>query len=124
MNPFDDFLDNFKDCFFNYTITVSRLTQTKDITTGTVSSGYANVITDLPVFMEKSGSSLGYRGERLQPHVDAYIIIQPKNLSGVVLGDNDKITVSNGEIYTFKSVDDVDGFGEMLEIGMNRYENG
>ena len=124
MNPFDDFLDNFKDCFFNYTVTVSRLTQTKNVSDGTYSSSYANVITGLVAFMEKSGSSLGYRGERLQPHVDAYIIVQPKNLGAVVLQDNDKITVSNGEIYTFKSVDDVDGFGEMLEIGMNRYENG
>ena len=124
MNPFDDFLDNFKDCFFNYTVTVSRLTQTKNVSDGTYSSSYANVITGLVAFMEKSGSSLGYRGERLQPNVDAYLIIQPKNLGAVVLQDNDKITVSNGEIYTFKSVDDVDGFGEMLEIGMNRYENG
>ena len=81
-------------------------------------------MSNLSVIFWKESSSERYKGERILPNVDAIIIAKIEDIMGIVLNKSDRVTLDTGDIYTVVDWDNVQGYDSVLEVKLNRYENG
>ena len=124
MSTFDNFLDSFKDCFFNYTAEIKGRSGGFNSVDGTYSNVYTSKISGVAVSLWQNSANNSYKGERMTANVDSIAIIKYDDLNGIELLDTDIIELNNGDVYSFVNADNVEGFNEMYEIGLKKYENG